>query len=323
LLNRASANNDDALGAFQAAADAIASGKEAGLACIPMLGNLAVFNSPMTYLLNRTSAMKNTIAFLREHVNDDRAAVISNNIASMSTFQPIVPYVVQLGGIGVLFDYLKRWRENPYATLMAWAGLSDPSHGPAGAKAIADYGGHNKGIEFVMEEIRSYPPHFAKRPDTLTARYESLQIVNGMLEHDESNEYAKAFLKAGLLEQIIHTMEQEFDMRAANSVCCDLLNKLLSHGNGNAIMQDMLNQGVVNLINTAFNTFHDDDTMKWNGETVGYYYRVIPECSNVLANLIQADPGWKNQMLKDGVPQSICNVRSDLQYGVAELKRLF
>merc|ERR1719401_2231335 len=90
VLDRSSVDTDKFLGAFQAAADAIASGRAAALTCIPWLGGLAVFNPPMTFLLNNTNAMKNTIAFLRSHVNDTAAGHISNNIAPMSTQQEIV-----------------------------------------------------------------------------------------------------------------------------------------------------------------------------------------------------------------------------------------
>jgi len=189
VLDRNSVETDQFLGAFQAAADAIASGRAAALTCIPWLGSLAVFNRPMTFLLNNTNAMKNTISFLRDHVNDVAAAHMSNNIASMSTQPEIVPYVVQLGGIDVLFDYLERWQADPYATLSAWAGLSDPSHAPSGARAIVNHGGHHEGITLVMQKIHSYPPHFGQSPDTLSVRYESIQIVNGILEDDYTNEY--------------------------------------------------------------------------------------------------------------------------------------
>jgi hypothetical protein len=309
--------SDAALPALEAAADAIASGREAALTCIPWLGNSAVFNRPFTLMLNRTNAMKNTVDFLRNNVNDFGAGQISNNIASMSTSQDVVGKTVQLGGVDILFDYLDRWQTDAHATLMAWAGLSDPSHAEVGARAIADHGGHNQGIDFVLQKIHSYPPHFGRQPDTLTVRYESLQIVNGMLEHDTINEYGQAFLERGLLQEVITTMEEEADMRAANSVCCNILGALLDHGNQDAMMPTMQQRGVADLISTAFTTFHEDYPMPWNGMTVGAAYPVIPECGGVLLRMIGLSNESKQHMLNIGLPNTVENVRPDLQQNFA------
>lgn len=320
VLGRDSPDTSENLEAFRAAADAIPSGEEAALACIPFLGELAVFNRPMTLLLNRTDAMKNTIEFLRGHVGDKSAARVSNNIASMSTLPEIVPYVVQLGGIDVLFDYLEHWTEDAETILMVWAGLSDPSHGVEGARAIADHGGHNRGLGYILKKIKSYLPHFGKRrEDTLTVRYESLQIVNGMLGNDVSNEYARAFLDGGLLKEITRTLKNEHDMRAANSVCCHMLNALFAHGNGKEIVPALLSSGIVGIINTAFTTFHDDYPMPWNGGTVGQAYPVIPECSETLANVAGISPEARQEMKKVGVPQTLKKVRPAMK---AMVKRL-
>jgi len=314
VLDRHAADaNDAALPAIEAMADAIASGREAGLTCINWLGTAAVFNRPMTLMINRTNAMKNTVEFLRANVDDWDAGQISNNIASMSTQQDVVGKTVQLGGIDVLFDYLDRWQTDAHATLMAWAGLSDPSHAAVGARAIADHGGYHKGIDFVIQKIHSYPAHFGASPDTLTVRYESLQIVNGMLEHDETNEYAHAFLEKGLLQEVIKTMEEESDMRAATSVCCSILWALLGRGNGPTMMPTLQKRGVVDLINKAFTTFHEDFPMPWNGMTVGQAYKVIPECSMVLSEMASSSTESKQHMLDIGLPQTIQNVRPDLQ----------
>merc|ERR1712032_1191415 len=102
--------------------------------------------------------------------------------------------------------------------------------------------------------------------------------VNGMLEHDDTNEYGEAFLKAGLLDEVITTLIVEPDMRAANSVCCDVLNKLYSHGFGQRITPQLKKANMIDIINVAFTTFHDDYPLPWNGMTVGQAYKVIPEC---------------------------------------------
>merc|ERR1712190_326551 len=101
-----------------------------------------------------------------------------------------------------------------------------------------------------------------------------------------------------------------------------MLNRLFGQGLAPSIMPTLQEADIVELLNSALNIFHDDNTMPWNGGTVGAAYKVIPECSSVFAKMLIASPESKQHMLDVGVPETLMKVRPDLQSSVRNLQQM-
>mmetsp|Transcript_61766 Transcript_61766/g.149546 ORF Transcript_61766/g.149546 Transcript_61766/m.149546 type:complete len:424 (+) Transcript_61766:113-1384(+) len=255
--------------------------------CLSVLNVPAVFNRPFTLLLNSTThSLEHVITLLKRFPdNSGLQERWLQSIAGLASYvaPELTPTVQALGGFDVLFTALENYRSNPNVQMSAWRGLSDHSHNPVGSSIIANHGGPMKGIEFIVNQQRIHPePYLAESPsDHLTLKYEIMQIVNGMLEHDTSDTYGSAFVAAGFIPQMLYAMRVEPDLRGTQSVACSCMNSLLAHNASHA--RPLAQAGAAPLISAAVQRFrgHPDNT-PWCGTTLGASYPVVPECSEAL-----------------------------------------
>eukprot|EP00404_Azadinium_spinosum_P062292 CAMPEP_0180705852 /NCGR_PEP_ID=MMETSP1038_2-20121128/7891_1 /TAXON_ID=632150 /ORGANISM="Azadinium spinosum, Strain 3D9" /LENGTH=296 /DNA_ID=CAMNT_0022737741 /DNA_START=237 /DNA_END=1124 /DNA_ORIENTATION=+ len=286
------------------------------------MGGLAVFNRPLSLMLNDTDMMASIINATRRtsHIKEAQMMFLMQ-IASLSSYvvPELTPYVKQLGGLDVLFEALDAWPDDGNVTLSAWKGLSDHSHSELGAATIANHGGPMEGIKYVMEKVKKYDKYkWGEDEQTLTVMYESLQIVNGLLEIDSSGifGYTKDFVEMGLVEEVTRMMSVEADLRPTVDVACWVIKWISKDEN---LRAQLLKAGVVAAISKTFDTFHETDNRYWNGGTLGLYYPVIPTCNEVLKNLAHDDSGVE-EMIRQGIPAKLSSVRADFRLMVWPLQ---
>mmetsp|Transcript_58158 Transcript_58158/g.182219 ORF Transcript_58158/g.182219 Transcript_58158/m.182219 type:complete len:184 (+) Transcript_58158:259-810(+) len=116
-----------------------------------------------------------------------------------------------------------------------WTALSDQSISPKGSQLIANYGGPGKGITFMVERLKAHhKPHelvfdaehfFRFRQFTL--RYEITCNIQGVLMHDPTQQFAEAAVRAGLLEELVYTLEAEQDSCSPMWATCSAIAYML------------------------------------------------------------------------------------------------
>jgi len=155
-------------------------------------------------------------------------------------------YLYENGGFDVIFAVLRNADHMPdrfspaqrgWFEMDGWMALSDQSMSVKGAPIIANYGGPNKGIEFMVERLQAHhTPHElvfdsenSLRQPQLTIRYEITCNIQGILANDQNQEWADAAVKAGLMEELLYTMQVERDFSCSPMwASCSALTSLLA-----------------------------------------------------------------------------------------------
>merc|ERR1712187_31754 len=133
------------------------------------------------------------------------------------------------------------------------------------------------------DQMRQHPePHYAECGDTLSLKYEILQLVNGFLEHDDNNTYGRTFINEGLIDQINHTMTVEHDLRGSVSISCSDLGWLFRRNPDIKAKMVSHPYNLVEKLDNAIKEYHDDSPKPWGTSTLGQSYPVIPECTDVV-----------------------------------------
>lgn len=201
-------------------------------------------------------------------------------------------YVIQEGGYDVLFRALHDFADEPTVQMNAWRGLSDQSWTELGAQHIANYGGPNKGIEYMVEQLLAHPEaKTALCADHLTYQYETLQCIGGLLSSDVNGTRGAAAVDAGLLEAAVHAMRVEADLRPTQHTACTALCLLLQHSGAahERYAQRLRDLGAVELVKNDLATYSlIDPTPFYYGTTYGEVYPLVPQCQDVLDNIKSA-----------------------------------
>mmetsp|Transcript_76865 Transcript_76865/g.146224 ORF Transcript_76865/g.146224 Transcript_76865/m.146224 type:complete len:399 (+) Transcript_76865:74-1270(+) len=157
-------------------------------------------------------------------------------------------YWVESGALDFTFGILKAAADMPsnYTTdqrnwfeMRAWMALSDHSISSDGAPIIANYGGPNKGIQFMVDALKTHHKPFELKYDTpehagidrLTLRYEITCNIAGILNNDPTGEFGKAAVDAGFLEEALYTMQAEREKCSPQWATCASLDGLLNSSN--------------------------------------------------------------------------------------------
>jgi len=211
---------------------------------------------------------------------------IVNMTLSLLAITPVW-YVVENGGYDILFRALHDYAHDSTVQMNAWRGLSDQSHTEVGSNYIANYGGQNKGIEYMVKQLLAHPrARDAECADHLTYQYEVIQCISGLLSWDVYGTRGVAAVATGLLPAVIHAMRVEGDLRPTVDVCCKTISSLLTHNT--SYVEPLQKLGVVELIKTAIANYSAyDPTPFYFGSTYGDSYPVVPSCNDSL-HIIQA-----------------------------------
>jgi len=127
--------------------------------------------------------------------------------------------------------------ERNWFEFRGWQALSDQSGSAKAAPFIANYGGPNKGIERMVNALKAHqePLLLKSTPlesmryfiNRLTLRYEITVNIMGILQNDNLGNWGDAAVRAGLLEEAVHTMQVEHDHCSPLFSSCGALSYLL------------------------------------------------------------------------------------------------
>merc|ERR1719221_440945 len=96
----------------------------------------------------------------------------------------------------------------------------------------------------MVHGVHYWPPD--QQSQQFGINYQILHDANGMLLHDEKKIYVDSCIRAGILEEIITTMQDEPDDRLVQDSCCIALKWMTD---GNVTTQAWLTKaGVLSLI---------------------------------------------------------------------------
>eukprot|EP00416_Gambierdiscus_australes_P015645 CAMPEP_0171074142 /NCGR_PEP_ID=MMETSP0766_2-20121228/11955_1 /TAXON_ID=439317 /ORGANISM="Gambierdiscus australes, Strain CAWD 149" /LENGTH=235 /DNA_ID=CAMNT_0011530903 /DNA_START=21 /DNA_END=728 /DNA_ORIENTATION=+ len=187
---------------------------------------------------------------------------------------------IEEGVYDVIFEVLRNYQDDKYQYVQqnAWRGLSDQSHTELGARVIANVGGPNKGIEYMVQQMQAHPePYYALCSDHLTLKYEIMACISGLVKNDQENVWGPAAVEAGLLEQLVYTMRAEPDLIATQATACRVMDPLLQRNP--QYVAPLLSLGALELVETAMERFKGgDDTPFHFGTTVGEMYDITSSC---------------------------------------------
>mmetsp|Transcript_173321 Transcript_173321/g.421573 ORF Transcript_173321/g.421573 Transcript_173321/m.421573 type:complete len:325 (+) Transcript_173321:58-1032(+) len=230
-------------------------------------------------------------------VSSFKSAVAAQNVESINrtvAALAILPVKLDIeeGVYPLIFSVLHDYQDDRYQYVQqsAWRGLSDQSGTALGAPHIANYGGPNKGIEYMVHQMQAHPePYYALCADHLTLKYEILACMVGLLSNDQDNVWGPAAVREGLLDQILYTMRVEPDLIASQTTACRVMSSLLLR---NPHYVPLLKEkGALEVVQRAVERFKDgDDTPFYFGFTMGKYYNVTQGCGYPRYMLLGEEP---------------------------------
>jgi len=155
-------------------------------------------------------------------------------------------YLIANGGLDAIMSVIDNSYHMPsevsdndrnWFEFRGWQSLSDQSNSPTAAPFIANYGGPNKGIERMVNALKAHgePLLLKSTPqqpmrygiNRLTLRYEITVNIMGLLMNDHLGNWGDAAVRAGLLEEAVHTMRVEHDHCSPLFSSCAALSYLL------------------------------------------------------------------------------------------------
>lgn len=315
------------LAAMQAAADNLKSdNKDVVRQCCLSLGGMTVFHRDISLLFNQTKGMENLLNSLQRWPDDK--GVQEDCLMQLASFATapipeLTPYVANLGGFDFVWEQLQRWNNSDgLVQLSGWKAFSDHSHNAFGAEVLTNYGGYPNGIELITMYMRTHPEyHYGTDEQTLSCKYEAMQVVNGILEHDYDNTYGDEFVRVGLLDIIPMNMRVDYDLRPANDVNCAAANWLVKRSP--ATHDPLVKAGILEVAAAAIDRFSTEDNLAWNHRTLGESFPVIPSCSLLLGMLAASDATYAETMRQLGVPEILARVGPTYEPLVLPLRTFF
>lgn len=190
--------------------------------CAEAIDSIVVFN-PVDSIVE--PAMEALMQAVHMYSHDEMVmGRLLPHIAGYTTFHAYkyIDQVLELGGFDALYNSFTDFPSSPSVQIAALMGLSDYSHCDAGASIEANHGGKNKGIEWLVKITQEFPSY---KPEghLLSLKYESMQLLNGILLHDQNNTYYDAFMQAGGPVAILKNMRDEPEKRAAQDVAINII----------------------------------------------------------------------------------------------------
>eukprot|EP00930_Biecheleria_cincta_P025691 TRINITY_DN18243_c0_g1_i1.p1 TRINITY_DN18243_c0_g1~~TRINITY_DN18243_c0_g1_i1.p1 ORF type:complete len:461 (-),score=86.19 TRINITY_DN18243_c0_g1_i1:148-1530(-) len=197
----------------------------------------------------------------------------------------------------IIDDYLSNesLKTDPEMFQRVYCALSDPVHESSGAvaRAIANHGGALQGIPLMVRTLQ-----WAKDSGSTFHEmngfgllYEGVHDVGGILEHDDANHtFAKSFVEAGLVQQLIPIMQKDPGDRMLQDMSCEVIKWITDDS---VTTQRMLvEEGVLEIVAAALKQ-HSHPPYKGYGA-------VTIACSTALLNFAN-NATWLDRMRQLGV----------------------
>lgn len=233
------------------------------------------------------------------------APEITVYLESLSTFNHV---------FSLLRSFLSAEKVNDVVQMDVMSFLSGIARDINGGKLIV---AHN-GTQMMMELLDNHPkPYYGSRENTLTLRYEVLNVISGLLQN---NLDVDTLVKKGLVLQILSAMQSEPDRRGTQDIACASMAYLARLDP--ETVNPLVTGGAIELIMDSMKRFNEDDLTPFApGLTLGGKFLVIPWCTMALENL-GAQWDTRVHMVKNGLLEVLEKVRPELQNTVKSLRQV-
>jgi len=201
--------------------------------------------------------------------------------------------LVQSGAVDFLMSWFEEeWiRSDPSLMQRLWCGLSDIVHESSGVvgRAMAAHQGSMPGIPLLVRGLR-----WAKESNSSFHEvhgygllYEAVHVIGGVMEHDDANHsFAKSFVSAGLLEELVPAMRMEPNDRILQDMSCEAI-KWVTDDNV-AVQARLVDMGVLATIADALVQHSHPPSLDYGIVTIA--------CSTALLNFARTSAEWREQL---------------------------
>lgn len=218
--------------------------------CFQVITGASVQNHPekaLAMFRNSPHVWDAIVAFYKKYSKSvpellDSICIFAGLYGTFDGSEEVYPALVRSGAYDVIFDALDSTSPvtNPDKFQRALCALSDGVQSSyTAARAIANHGGHNKGIEFFTGLVeKAHPSAPYHEGNGFGLRYEILEDIIGILKHDDQNRtYARGFFDAGLMDKVLESMPDEPHDLYFQDHCCQVFNWLT---NDNLVAQSKI-----------------------------------------------------------------------------------
>lgn len=174
----------------------------------------------------------------------------------------------------ILFQILKTYQDEQFQWVRQWAwrGLSDNCFTEVGSESIANIGGPNKGVQYMVEQLLVNPPYAGMCEDQVDIQYEILADLHGLLLFDYNNTRAPAAMEAGLVPAIVRSLTIEPDYRPTLTFSCKLMMHLFLRNPEYAL--SFKNAGVLELVDRSMDVLKQPDDREFHfGVKMSEYFQ--------------------------------------------------
>lgn len=208
------------------------------------------------------------------------------------------PGFAKAGGFDLVFDTL---RDNCTDYAICWSALAALSdHVQASrlaAELVANHGGPQKGIEFLVKAMRQVHGTVYKKENDPNGfgwhnQYEVVHDTNGLLWHDdERHTWRDAFYHQGYIDALLPLMAEDPDDQHVQDNCCQAI-YWMSHDNS-PYQEELATKGAIQLMAKAMKIFAP--------RMLNDYCTVVHSCSTALLTFAASHPRWLAQIRQLGV----------------------
>jgi len=237
------------------------------------VGETAEWPTPDDPDIKITDEDRAQVKTFKEAVDTKNVTLINSTIGSMALMP--VELDIEEGVYDYIFQVLRDYQADEYQYVQqhAWRGLSDQSGTERGAALIANFGGPNKGVEYMVDQLLVHPFDYGYCADQLTVQYEILMCLSGLLITDSNNTRGPAAVEAGLVPAVMRSLMGEPEHIATQHTACQVVFFLLAR---NPQYAKLFHEAGADLyIKKAVERFKDgDDTPFMFGFTLGEFYDI-------------------------------------------------
>mmetsp|Transcript_64097 Transcript_64097/g.111772 ORF Transcript_64097/g.111772 Transcript_64097/m.111772 type:complete len:452 (+) Transcript_64097:60-1415(+) len=262
----------------------------------------AVWPAPDDPSLEITDDDRRVVKAFKDAVAENDPLKINATVEHLALIPPQLNY--DEGTYDLVFQTIREHQgeEHQYLQQSSWSGLSDQSSTELGARTIANIGGPNQGVVFMIDQLLLHPLYSGYRENQLTVQSTIMLNMAGLLSLDNNKTIGPAAIQEGLVPAVMRTLMGESELIASQAAACKAMKALFMRNPETVTF--FRDAGAYLYVMNAMERFEDgDDTPFAYGFTMGHKYNVTEECYYPAVLMYADDLKWQwIDELKDWKP---------------------